>query len=146
MNDEYYTLPIPFRKIIERKEITKCDLQTSVAQKIHLTLISFFGESRYDRDFGCMIWEYDFDNIYNLNAWKDKVTSSIVDTLSQHERRLNNIQVNVDVQQEETGNDQLTAIKAIRKRLDVKVTGNLQKTNELFVFSEPIYVNPISLD
>jgi hypothetical protein len=57
--------------------------------------------------------------------------------------------VTIEMSQEETGkNDRERGakIKALRKRLDVRVTGNFQKTNEVFVFSEPIYVSPISFD
>jgi phage baseplate assembly protein W len=146
MRGEYYTLPIPFKNILERKEIAKCDLQTSIAQKIHLLLVSFFGENRYNPDFGCLVWEYDFENIYNLSGWKDNVIQSLAATLTDTEKRLSNIYVNMDVVQEEFGNGKGQQMKSIRKRLDVQVQGYLQKTNERFSFSETIYISPISLD
>jgi len=146
MSGEYYTLPIPFKRLVGLKDIPKCDLQTSIAQKIHLTLTTFFEESRYNRRFGCLIWEYDFETIYNVNSWKDKVVKSVGDTLKENEKRLNNIQISIEINQEETGKGKALDIKTIRKRLDVRVTGNLQKTNEFFVFAEPVYVSPISLD
>ena len=71
---------------------------------------------------------------------------SVIDTLAESEKRLNNINVAIDITQEETGRNGEVKIKAIRKRLDIKVTGNLQRTNEVFVFSEPVYVSPISFD
>ncbi len=146
MTGDYYMLPIPFKKIMELKKIAKCDLQTSIAQKIHLTLTTVLGESRYNAQYGCLIWEYDFETIYNVNSWKDKVVRSIIDTLAESEKRLNNINVSIDITQEETGRNGESKIKAIRKRLDIKVTGNLQKTNEVFIFSEPVYVSPIAFD
>ena len=146
MVNEYYTLPIAFKRILDRKELEKCDVQTSIAQKIHLILITFFEESRFNRQFGCLIWEYDFENIYNISAWKDRVNKSLKETLEINEKRLINILVEVDIQKEEISEDQLHAIKELHKRLDVKVTGNLLKTNELFGFSEPIFISPISLD
>jgi phage baseplate assembly protein W len=149
MTGEYYSLPIQFKKITELKNFGKSDLQTSVAQMIHLTLVTSFGESRYNRQFGCLVWEFDFETIYNVSNWKEKVMRSVTDTLAASEKRLNNIQVTIEMSQEETGkNDRERGakIKALRKRLDVRVTGNFQKTNEVFVFSEPIYVSPISFD
>ncbi len=143
----FYPLPLPFKDIIERKEIAQCDLHTSIAQKLHITLVTAFEECRYNLQFGCMIWEYDFENVYNLNGWKDKIVKSIIETLQDAEKRLKNVQVTIDVQQEVTGEENSnTKIKAIRKRLDISVSGNLQKTNELFTFSESIYVSPIAFD
>ena len=87
MIDEYYPLPIPFEKLLKRKEIAKCDLKTSIGQKIHLTLITFLGECRYNSEYGCSIWNYDFENIYNINGWKDKVSKSIEESLLQNEKK-----------------------------------------------------------
>ena len=142
MKGDYYTLPVPFKQLMEVKEVSRCDLQTSIAQKIHLVLVTAFEERRFKKNFGCLVWEYDFEAIYNASAWKDKVIKSITDTLAENERRLNSIQVTIDVTNEETQ----SKVNAIRKKLDIRITGNLFKTNESFVFSESIYVSPISLD
>jgi phage baseplate assembly protein W len=110
-------------------------------------LVSFLGESRYDPDFGCSIWDYDFENIANVNAWKDQVTKSIQDSLCTHEKRIDKIKVGVDIRPEEVFDSQLGKVARIRKRLDVKVEGRIVKTNEqMKPFIEPIYISPISLD
>lgn len=146
MIKDFYPLPIPFKDIIERKEIKKCNIQTSIAQKLHIILVTAFDECRYNSQFGCIVWEYDFENIFNLNGWKDLVTKSIIETIRENEKRLKNIQVNISVNQEMSGEEKTVQKIAIRKRLDIEVKGNLQKTNELFVFSESIYVSPLALD
>jgi phage baseplate assembly protein W len=146
MNKGYYTLPIAFHRIIERKELSRCDLQASIAQNIHLLLVTSVGESRYNSNLGNLVWESDFENIYNLNAWTDRMAKAIALTLKGNEPRLTNVTIQLEITQEETSNNRGGATTAIRKRLDMRVAGNLQKTNEPFVFSEPIYLSPISFD
>ncbi|HYV92790.1 MAG TPA: GPW/gp25 family protein [Chitinophagales bacterium] len=129
-------MPIPFEAILDRRDFYKTDLRNSIHQRIHLVLVTFLGESRYDPDFGCSIWDFDFENISNVNAWKDRVTKSIIDSLGVHEKRIDRIRVSVDIKPE-----------GIRKRLEVKVEARIVKTNEqLPPFVEPIYISPISLD
>lgn len=146
MPDNFYTLPIPFQSLITRKEIDKCDLKTSIAQKIHLTLITAFGESRFNPEFGCEIWEFDFENIYNLEGWKDKVAKSITKAITENEKRLERIKVLVDVQSIEFTDRETNTVIDIRKRMDISLTGYLLKTNEQFYYNEPIYVSPMSID
>ena len=43
--------------------IITCNLQQSIAQRIHLMLITNINEFRYDRNFGCIIWESDFETL-----------------------------------------------------------------------------------
>lgn len=147
MVEEYFPMPVPFESILDRRDFLKTNLQNSLYQRIHLVLVTFLGESRYDPDFGCSIWDYDFENISNVNAWKDQVTKSVQDSLSVHEKRIDKIKVTVDIKPEEVFDSQLGKVARIRKRLDVKVEGRIVKTNEqMRPFTEPIYVSPISLD
>jgi phage baseplate assembly protein W len=146
MVDEFYTMPLPLRAILERRDFQKCELKTSVRQRIHLILVTFFGESRFDEEFGCSIWEHDFENISNMNTWPDKVSKSILESLAANEKRIDKIKVGVEIKEEEIADARYVKVKQIRRRLDVNITARLVKTNELFDFSEPIYVSPISLD
>lgn len=147
MVEEYFPMPVPFEAILDRRDFYKTDLRNSLFQRIHLVLVTFLGECRYDPDFGCSIWDYDFENISNVNAWKDQVTKSIQDSLSTHEKRIDKIKVTVDINPEDFFDSRLGKAARIRKRLDVKVEGRIIKTNEqMRPFSEPVYLSPISLD
>ena len=147
MIEEYYPMPVPFEAILDRRDFYKTDLRNSLFQRIHLVLVTFLGESRYDPDFGCSVWDYDFENISNVNAWRDQVTKSILDSLTVHEKRIDRIRVTIDIKPEEVFDPQLNKVARIRKRLDVTVEGRIVKTNEsMKPFIEPIYVSPISLD
>jgi phage baseplate assembly protein W len=146
MKYEYFQLPIPFSEILSRKEIEKTNIRFSINQKIKLILLTYFGECRYNPKFGCVVWDYDFTNVSNENAWRDLVVGSLTETLVSNERRLQNISIKVNIKEEEFDDPKDHTIKRVKRRLDVNVSANLLETNEPYDYSQMIYVSPISLD
>lgn len=145
MEGGYYSLPLDLGSVILKKDIGKCSLMHSVAQNIHLILTSRFGENRNDQTYGCSIWDEEFDVLQNLNSWKDRLGSSISQSLMVHESRIMNVNVIVQIQQDEMGDANLQAFR-VKRRVDITVTGNLSKTNEPCVFYDNFYIGPISFD
>ena len=121
-------------------------MKESIAQRIHLILVSDFGEFRFNLSFGNAIWETDFENISNENSWKDRMSTNIKDSLVMFEPRLQNIIVDIKVLQEEFSEGKEVVIKRIKRKLEINVLGNLVKTNEQFYYRDVIYISPISLD
>jgi phage baseplate assembly protein W len=146
MKYEYFKLPIPFSEILSRKEIEKTNIRFSINQKIQLILLTYFGECRYNPKFGCVVWEYDFTNVSNENAWRDLVVGSLTETLVSNEPRLQNISIKVNIKEEEFDDPKDHTIKRVKRRLDVNVKANMLETNEPYDYSQMIYVSPISLD
>lgn len=146
MKYEYFKLPIPFNEILSRKEIDKTNIRFSINQKIQLILLTYFGECRYNPKFGCVVWEYDFTNVSNENAWRDLVVGSLSETLVSNEPRLQNINIKVNIKEEEFDDPKDHTIKRVKRRLDVNVKANMLETNEPYDYSQMIYVSPISLD
>ena len=143
---EYYTLPLDFAKIMKGKEVPKCNLHQSIAQRIHIILVTRCGECRYDPAFGCPVWDNDFENVPNLNQWKDKLGHSISDIIISNEKRLERVSVRIDIAQEEFSSDSDNKIKRIKRRLDIAVQGFVKQTNEAYFFKESIYVSPMWVD
>jgi len=145
MDGDYYSLPLKFGDIIQKKDIPRCSLMQSVAQNIHLVLTSRYGENRNDPSYGCSIWEEEFDVLMNFNSWKDRLAASIRSSLLAHEKRINNCRVNVHIHQEEMGD---VAIKAyrVKRKVDITITCNLVKTNEACSFYDSFYIGPISFE
>jgi phage baseplate assembly protein W len=146
MTEEYFPLPIPFESLLDGRDFPKVDLKLSVRQRMHLLLVTFFGESRYDEEFGSSIWEHDFENISNVTAWKDNVSKALYDALINHEKRIHKIKVKVEIMPEEISDIRFQHAKQIRKKLEVTIDATLVKTNEYLPFTEQIYISPISLD
>ena len=142
----YYKLPLQLGKVINKKQHDVCKIEDSIAQNIHLILVTQFEECRYDSTYGCCVWEYDFELLPQVGNWKTSIATNILDTLNKHEKRLVNADVRVAIDQQEFISQLDKNIKRVKKRIGITIKGNLKYTNERFEYYEAIYFSPISLD
>jgi phage baseplate assembly protein W len=141
MSASYYHLPLDLEGILERQQLPRCSVQESIAQHLYLMLTTYFGESRYDTDFGCQVWEQDFEAMTTMR-WKDNVQRSVEESIREYEPRLARARVEVGVSDFELKN----VHQRIRKRLEVKVSAVLYRTDEPFAFQASLFVAPLSVD
>ena len=142
MQLEYYSLPLKPEAIMCRKEHPKCSLRQSVAQQLHLILTTAFGEVPTEENFGCNIWDHDFDKLTSGTKIMELIRQSLLLSIRQYEKRLGNVRVDVNVQQEEFAEG--ASARRIKKRLNVTVSGLLQTTNETFTYNDRFFVGPLS--
>jgi len=142
MNNNFYQLPLKPSHFFTKKEHEMCGLQDSIAHYIHLVNTTCFGECTFDDSFGCAIWEIDFDNLKSTNKLKAIILDSLLRALKKHEQRLSGIKINVRIKQEEIFGKNIA--NRIKKRVDLKVTGHVKKTNENFAYTEYFYIGPLS--
>jgi len=84
-----YQMPFDFGALMQRnRELPECNLGTSIAQNIFLLISSKYNEHRFEPQYGCDIWEKDFETITNALVWQEEVNRSIVNSLTKYERRL----------------------------------------------------------
>lgn len=145
MENLFLKIPIKFDDLIKKKDLVKFSLQESIAQNIYLIITTSFGESRYDYDYGCELWDLDFELIPSLSQWKDKVQKSLEKSISVNETRIYEISVSVDISEQELLNGMNNG-KRIKRRLNLSVKGKLTSTSEDFNFSISLYMNPISFN
>jgi len=138
----YFTLPMSLDKVMRKEELPKCTLQQSVMQHLHLLLTTGFGEFPGDENFGCAIWDNEFDNVSSAHKVKEIIRQSLLQSIQQKEKRLSNIKVELTILQEEL--PEAGGIKSIKKRIDIIVTGVLQSTNERLQFRDSFFVGPLS--
>src|SRR5665811_1591207 len=105
MQLEYYSLPVQFEALMRGQVHSKCDLQQSVFQHLHLILTTSFGGFPADERFGCGIWDHDFDNVTSAHKLKELFKQSLLQALQEQETRLGDIRVEVIMKQEEQGID-----------------------------------------
>lgn len=141
----YLTQPVNFTDLMSGGEHLSCTLQQSIAQRIHIILVTNLHEYRSDREFGCIIWEHDFENIANINLWKDTMAKAVKEVIVKYETRLNNIKVTLDLTEEEFKKEKDT-YKKIKRRVDITIRANLKRTNESFYFQEVLYISPVWID
>ncbi|MGI4887035.1 MAG: GPW/gp25 family protein [Janthinobacterium lividum] len=141
MSATYYRLPLDLAGIVERQQLPRCSVQESIAQHLYLMLTTYFGESRYEPEFGCQVWEQDFEAMTTMR-WKDSVQFSIEQAIRAYEPRLVRARVQVGVMDFELKN----VSQRIRKRLEVTVAAALHHTDEPFAFRASLFVAPLSID
>ena len=139
-------MPLDFSALTKRnRDLPTCGLGTSIAQNIFLLISARYGEHRFDPEFGCEIWEKDFETITNVGIWQEQVNRSIVKSLRQYERRLEKIDVDVLITETPYRNSD-TGVQSIKKKIVVTVKGIIKSTGEPFTFSPQLYISPISMD
>jgi hypothetical protein len=145
MNDSgnsFYTLPLRLDKIVNRKPVSYCSLQESIAQNLYLLITTYFKELRYDHSYGCSIWEQDFEIMANIK-WKDTLSGSLEETIRNHEERLINSKVKVEIEEYKFLSKEIIRVK---RKLIIKISGFTLRTNEKFEFTEQIFIAPFSLE
>jgi len=141
-----YDLPLKFDALTKKNETQReCSLEQSIANNISLIIGSKYHEHRFDESYGCEIWDLDFELVFNENVWKEKVRKSIEGSLKKHETRLENIQVDITVDEEEVM-DPKTKIRALRKCLSIKLTSNIKENGNYFPGNTKLFLSPISVD
>ena len=140
MANDFLQIPLRTDLLTNQQDLKRCSLTDSVANMFRLISITHFGENKQDDSFGNELWEYDFEIVDNMQAFKEKLSQSLQNTVIQHEKRLSNIKVNVVIEQV------LTTIykKRIRQRIQIVLEGTIRKTNEPFKHQEVFFMGPLS--
>ena len=142
MQFEYFTLPLALDDVIRKKKLKKCTPQESVMQHLHLLLTTGFGEFPGDENFGCGIWDHEFDNVSSAHKIKEIIRQSLLQAIQKKVKLLGNVRVEVNIIQEEV--TEMGRARSIKKRIDIMVTGVLQFTNERLQFRDSFFIGPLS--
>ena len=143
MNTKFLKIPLPVSKLIEGQEILVCNLKESISQNLELIIMTRFGEHRYDFDFGCEIWDLDFELIVSENKWEEKLRQSLLQSITTHEDRLSEIQLSVKISEIEKQN-LIRNYTEIKKRVDIVLSGVIRRTGESFSFNNSLFLRPLS--
>lgn len=140
MTSDFLQIPLQCDLITRQKQLRRSSLYESVTGMMRLLTITHFGENKQDDSFGNELWEYDFETIDNIQAFKDRLAASLQNVVVRHEKRLTEVKVGVDFEQVMT-----TAYnRRIRQRIQITYEGTLRKTNEPFKHQELLFMGPLS--
>ena len=147
MLDEYYGVPLRFSDIFKKKELGKVDVFQSIGFNVRLILRSHFGENRFDYSYGCAVWDRDFEVITSHSSWSEELSKSISETLINHEKRMQNVKVQVKIGEEEfiTGTGE-NRIHRVKRKIEVFISFNYYLTNEFYTLREVLYISPLSVE
>lgn len=140
MANNFLQIPLNTEQITQQKVLDRCPLNESVSRMIHLIVTTHFGENKNDSTFGNELWEYDFENIENIQSFKEKLADSLRETITRHEKRLSDVNVNFAFEQVIT-----TAFnRRVKQKIEIIIEGILIKTNEEFIHREMFFMGPLS--
>jgi phage baseplate assembly protein W len=142
MKNHFYKLPLSLAGLMRKKDHLTCTLKQSIAQHLHLIITTAYGELPVDENFGCCIWEYDFDNITSTHKIKEYIRESLAEAIIRYEKRLGNIRVELEIGQEELASQQNGC--RVKKKITITVSGVLNATNEKFIYEDSIFTGPLS--
>lgn len=143
---QQYKLPLDTGMFLKNKRFPKCAIEESIAGHIHLLLLTSYGECKFDPEFGCEIWEHEFEHTQISKIWIDRMSLQMKNLLEKYERRLTNIEVKAEITEKEFTNAEDNKSVRLQKRLSISLTANLTSTNELFYFKDSIFISPFSID
>lgn len=141
MPHSYYRLPLNLGLIIKKEQHALCGLKQSIAQNLHLIISTYRGEAAYSDDFGCSLWDEEFNLQLDLR-WKENLYDSLSLAIDKFEKRLKLHELKATM-------EELTEViekgKARgRRRLKIEISGTIRKTNEPFNFVDLIFICPVA--
>ncbi len=142
MFSNYLNIPFNFKDIKLKGSVDRIDVTRSIHNMIHLITTTEYYEVRHDPSFGCDIWQYDFENIYNPHSFKEELKKSIRNSIRNNEKRLVNVIVDLQIEQVEITTK--VRNKRIKTRIRLVVKGLIDQTNEPLIHNEMFFIGPLS--
>ncbi|MBV7529400.1 GPW/gp25 family protein [Chitinophaga sp. sic0106] len=139
----FYKKPFDFSRVFSNSPLETCDSGASIAQHIELIIFTRFGEHRFNSDFGCEVWELDFQLIVNQSMWEDHMCRSLEQAVTSQEQRLYGVSCEISITDVEKIFP-LRRITEIKKRVDIIIKGKLAATGENYVFNTALFLSPLS--
>lgn len=145
MKKSFYKLPIRFNSVFEGtgEEMPMCSEIESIDQHIELLITTYPGEHKFNKNFGCMIWEMDFERIVSRQKWEEDFTTFVLKAVREFEPRLKDPTASIQVT-EVTREDLITKTAAIKKKVSILVNAFLVSTNERCGFEYTLFLGPLS--
>ncbi len=138
----YYNTPINFQDLLEKKDLEKTNIESSIGKYINLVVTSSFGECKFNEMFGCKMWEMDFDLLSNSNTLRDRIKNDVKEAIKMHENRLDLTEVEIIIKDAPAASYN-NALR-MKKRIHVIISGFIKKTNRPFNFKGHFFVGPLS--
>ena len=141
MKGTYYKTPIDFKALIEKRDLAKTTLETSIDQQLFLLATTAWGEYKFDEGFGTGFWEADFDMLKSDANLKLLVKESLKEAIQRYEKRLFVQEVEVEVTNQNLSTLEKTRTK---KKVMIYVKGFIKETNNPYEYRTHLFIAPLS--
>lgn len=143
MSENFFNKPFRFNSIFSGAGLQATDLGKSISNHIELIIFTRYGEHRYQDDFGCEIWDLDFELIVSESIWEEKFRKSLLKSITDYEFRIYDTAVEVHITEVENVYP-LRNITEIKKKVDISVRARIKTTGEKYFFNTALFLSPLS--
>jgi phage baseplate assembly protein W len=137
-----YNKPFKLKNILSGKELETTDLGSSISQHIELIIFTRYGEHRHNTDFGCEIWDLDFELVVSERIWEEKFRQSLLRSVTDYEHRLYQVEVEINMSEVEKlffGKN----VTEMKKKVEITVSGRITTTGENYLFTTSLFLSPL---
>ena len=143
MSDFLYNKPFRLTSIFENKDLQEADAGKSISQHIELIIFTRYGEHRPNKNFGCEIWDLDFELIVSETTWEEKFRQSLLKSITNYENRLYQVEVEIKMSEVEKSLS-IRNITEIKKKVEISIRGKINITGEKYYFNTSLFLSPLS--
>ena len=143
MSGFFLNKPLRFNSIFTGADLQSTDIGKSISNHLELIIFTRFGEHRHQRNFGCEIWDLDFELIVSESIWEEKFRKSLLKSITSYELRIYNTEVEVRITEVENVYP-LRKITEIKKKVDISVRSLIKNTGEKYFFNTALFLSPLS--
>lgn len=143
MPDHFYNKPFRFNSIFAGSDLQGADMGKSISNHIELIIFTRYGENRHNTNFGCEIWDLDFELIVSESIWEEKFRKSLLKSIVDCEERIYNTDVEVKITEVENIYP-LRKITEIKKKVDITIRALIKATGEKYFFNTALFLSPLS--
>lgn len=143
MSENLYAKPFRFDSIFTGTDLQSTDMGKSISNHLELIIFTRYGEHRHNENFGCEIWDLDFELIVSESLWEEKFRKSLLKSVSEYEKRIYEISVEVHITEVENVYP-LRNITEIKKKVDISIRGLIKTTAEKYFFNMSLFLSPLS--
>ena len=140
-----YKRPIDFSILFE-SNIRNLSIQNekeSIRQNLELILTTSPGDHKYNKQYGCKIWDLDFELVKSRSLWQEQFIQHILEAATLFEPRINIIDVNVNFS--DTKKDELMMRATFLKtKANIRIEAKYVNTGEKFVFIYSLFLGPLN--
>lgn len=143
MANPLYKKPLQLKRLMQGADLDSQDLGISISQFIELIIFTRYGEHRYLSDFGCEIWDLDFELIVSESMWEEKLRQSLLRSIKKFEKRIYNISVDINIS-EVNKFYPMRNLSEIKKKVEIVINATIHQTGESYFFSTSLFLSPLS--
>jgi phage baseplate assembly protein W len=140
-----YKLPILLSRIFESniRDLSRCNEEESIDQNLELIITTCPGEHKYDPNFGCRIWDLDFERVVSVQKWEGEFVQYIIEAIKKYEPRVCDVEPQAkffDIK----NRHEFSGAVSIRKRVDIQIDATVVNTKKKCCFYYSLYLGPLS--